>query len=363
VQHTAAELVANPIQSAWLRFFRKFGVAFFWAFIIGLVFGSAAYFRVDRRDLEGDPRWHVVLRLWLERLEWQTFDWRSRELGAASERPDEVVIAAIDEETVVNARESDHPDWAMSPWPRDLLGSVVEQLVREGAALVVVDQTLADVSPHVCQPCRGDSKRSDDEQLAARLEKLGGKVVLGFDWQPDSRRPPDRPLTPFLVKLGDFDDVDAAVPTLRAALSRRVPTFLVVEGTRQQVWGGAVSAEKATQLGQAFEQKAPAIRSLTVADDDRQVTREWLVRRLAAVKQTGVDVDALPRAGAIDGPVAPLLLSQAPAAGAALDAGAGGDAARAVARGEGRRGEPDGGGALHGAHRRARVPLAAVERR
>ncbi len=304
--------MANPIQSAWLRFFRKFGVAFFWAFLIGLLFGSAAYFRVDRRDLEGDPRWHVVLRLWLERLEWQTFDWRSRELGAASERTDEVVIAAIDEETQVNARESDHPDWAMSPWPRDLLGSVVEQVVREGAALVIVDQTLADVSPHVCQPCRGDSRKSDDEQLGARLEKLGNKVVLGFDTFPESRRPPDRPLTPFLVKLGDFDDVDAAVPTIRQALTRRVPTYLVPEGGRQQVWGGAVSEVKATQLGQAFEQKTPTLRSLAVADDDRQVTREWLVRQLATVKASGLDPEALPQVGAIDGPVSPLLLAQAP---------------------------------------------------
>ncbi len=305
-------MATNPIQSAWLRFFRKFGVAFFWAFIIGLAFGSAAYFRVDRRDLEGDLRWHVVLRLWLEKLEWATFDWRSRELGAASERSDDVVIAAIDDETVVNARESEHPDWAMNPWPRELLGSVTEQLIREGASLVIIEGSLADVSPHFCQPCRADAKRTDDELLAAKLEKLGNKVVLGFDWQREGRRPPDRALAPFLVKLGESDALPGALATLRQALARRVPTFLFEKEGKQQVWGGASSEAKARELAAVFEQKTPTVRTLTPADDDHEISREWLVQHFSAV-ESALPAEVLPRVGAFDGPVAPLLMAQAPA--------------------------------------------------
>ena len=62
-------MATNPIQSAGLRFLQKFGVAFLWATIIGLVLGAGAFFRVERRELEGEPRWHVPLRLSLEQLE------------------------------------------------------------------------------------------------------------------------------------------------------------------------------------------------------------------------------------------------------------------------------------------------------
>ena len=46
----------SPIQSAGRRFLQKFGVAFLWATVIGLVLGSMAYFRVGRRELNEDPR-------------------------------------------------------------------------------------------------------------------------------------------------------------------------------------------------------------------------------------------------------------------------------------------------------------------
>ena len=42
-----------------MRFVQKFGVAFLWATIIGFLLGGAAFFRVDRRELEGEARWHV----------------------------------------------------------------------------------------------------------------------------------------------------------------------------------------------------------------------------------------------------------------------------------------------------------------
>jgi adenylate cyclase len=298
----------NPIQSAWLRFFRKFGVAFFWAAVLGVLFGGASYFRIDRSELEGDPRWHAVLRLWLERLEWITFDWRARELGAASERSDEVVIVAIDEETMVNTRESEHPAWAMSPWPRDLLGSVIEQVLREGAALVVLDTPVVDVSAHH----RVDARKSDDELFAARLEKLGGKVVLGFDWQPLSRRPADRPLNPFLVKMGEFNDLDAALPLARRVLASRTTAYLFSSGRTQVLWGGATSEARARDLAAALDVKgALTTRSLTPADDEHELTREWLLTRLVSLEPKGVEVESLPQAGSLDGPVATLLLPQA----------------------------------------------------
>lgn len=314
-------MATNPLQSAGLRFFRKFGVAFFWACVFSLVFGGAAYFRVERRDLEGELRWHAAARLLLERMEWATFDWRARQLGAGLERQDDVVIVGIDEETSANARESEHPEWATSPWPRELLGSVVAQAVREGARLVLIDESLADVSPHHCTPCRADAARlDDDELLGARLKKLEGKVVPAFDWQRDARRPPDRPLTPFLLKVAEPDTVAAAVAPVRAVLTRRATAYLLGEGTQAlTLWAGTVSEAKARALHADLELKGPAqIRPMTPADDEHEVNRDWLLGQTARVEVAGLGDDALPRAGAIDGPVPPLLSTEAPSGAVTL---------------------------------------------
>ena len=92
-----------------MRFVQKFGVAFLWAIVIGLLFGAAAYSRVERKELDGEPRWHVYPRLWLELIEARTVDWRARELGQNEERADGVVLINVDEDTLSNARESKHP--------------------------------------------------------------------------------------------------------------------------------------------------------------------------------------------------------------------------------------------------------------
>lgn len=302
-------MATNPIQSAWLRFFRKFGVAFFWAFVVGVLFGSAAYFRLDRRELEGDPRWHVQLRLLLERIEWATFDWRARELGAESDRSDDVVLVAIDEETMLNARESEHPEWAMNPWPRDLLGAVAEQALREGASLVIIDEALNDVSPHHCVACKGDTRKTDDELLGARLEKLEGKVALGFEWQREARRPADRPLTPFLVKVGDYDDVASAISVVRTVFSRHATAYLFTADGKRNLWAGASSEAKVKELAASLELKSPSFRGLSPSDDEHEITREWLLTDLAGVAAQGIDPDALTKVGTLDGPVTALVSS------------------------------------------------------
>ncbi len=308
-------MATNPIQSAWLRFIRKFGVSFFWACVFSLVFGGAAFFRVERRDLEGELRWHAAARLLLERMEWATFDWRARQAGAQAERLDDVVIVGVDEETAANTRESEHREWAMNPWPRELLGSVIEQVVREGAALVVVDQSLADVSPHFCAPCRPEpGRQSDDELLGNRLKRLDGKVVSAFEWRREARRSPDRPLTPFLLKIVEVKRPEDALEPVREILTRRATAYLTPDGASVGVlWAGATSEAKARALFAELDLRgSPLIRPLTPADDEHELTRDWLLAQTAQVQLSGLDAEVLPRAGAIDGPVPALLMPEAP---------------------------------------------------
>ncbi|MBL8914633.1 MAG: CHASE2 domain-containing protein, partial [Archangium sp.] len=304
-------MATNPIQSAGLRFLQKFGVAFLWATIVGLILGAGAFFRVERRELEGDLRWHVPLRLWLEALENRTVDWRARELGSVSERADGVVLVNVDEDTLTNARESEHPEWAMRPWPRELLGQVAQQAVREGAALVVIDETFVDVSARQCAPCRGEDPRTDDQRFAELLKGLGGKVVLGVDWRRESRRPADRPLTPVLLRVTEVDSEPKALLALRSVLLQRTSAYLIAENGKFTVWAGSTDDLRTQKLASALEIKGtPVTRTLTAADDAAEITSEQLLEKLAQTKVTGLDPELPPRAGAIDAPVPALLMPE-----------------------------------------------------
>lgn len=294
-----------------MRFVQKFGVAFLWASVVGLLLGGAAYFRVERTELEGEPRWHVYPRLWLELAEARTVDWRSRELGRDDERPDGVVLVNIDEDTLSNARESEHPEWAMRPWPRELLGAVVEQAVQEGASMVFVDESFSDVSPRQCAPCKGEDPRGDDQRFAERLKGLGGKVVLGFDWRRETRRSPDRPLLPLLMRVAEVDAEVAALPLVRRVLLQRTTAYVTEGGGKFTVWAGSTGEVRTRELAAALDLKGtPLTRSLTPADDAAEVNAELLLQRLAQVQVQGFDADLAPHAGALDAPVSALLMPE-----------------------------------------------------
>lgn len=308
----------NPLQSAGLRFVRKFGVAFFWATVFGLLFGGASFFRIERQDFTGDLRWHVQLRLLLERVEWLTYDWRARQLGEASQRSDEVVIVSVDDETIANARETEHPEWAMRPWPRELTGRVAAQVLDEGAALVIVDQSFRDVSPRTCSPCKGERLQSDDEKLSALLEPRDGKVVLTWNFSNDRGRPGERPLTPVMVRLGEFDTTREAFAMVREGLSRKAPVTYLISDGKPVIWAGAASEAKAKELAQALNVKTVQTRQRVPSDDEHDVDEAWLTQRIAEVEVEGVDPSRLVRARSIEAPVAPLLLWGAPAGASTL---------------------------------------------
>jgi adenylate cyclase len=294
-----------------MRFIQKFGVAFLWATIIGVLFGGAAYFRLDRKELEGEPHWHVYPRLWLEQLEARSVDWRARELGRTDERADGVVLINVDEDTLTNARASEHPEWAMRPWPRDLLGQVAEQAVREGALMVFIDESFADVSARQCSPCRGEDPRTDDQKFAERLKGLGGKVVLGFEWRQQKSRAADRPLLPLLLRVAEVEGESQAFPHVRRVLLQRTTAYVISNGGRFTVWAGASGDSQVRDLATALELKgAPQTRSLTPADDAAEWSAELLLQKLASVQVQGFNADQAPLAGSLDAPVPALLMQE-----------------------------------------------------
>jgi adenylate cyclase len=278
--------------------------------VFGLLFGAAAFYRVDPADFEGELRWPIALRQWVDRLEFLTLDWRLRELGGESQRSDDVVIIAVDEETMENARVSSHADWAMRPWPRDLLGGVAEQALKEGAALIVLDEPLSDVSPHRCAPCKAtDRRRTDDALLGDRFERLDSRIVVGMEWGRGTRRPPERQLTPFLVLVSAVESEREALPVLRSVLVGKVPAFLEPRGQKWLVWAGATSEANARELTRVLNLSGSTIRAFSPDDVPFEVDLSFVAKRLAQVTITGNGIVSPSLAGTIAAPVPELLVS------------------------------------------------------
>ncbi len=301
-------MAPSPFQSAGRRFARRFGVSFFWAALIGSLLGAGVAFRVPRAVSDEPPAWHEVLRLWLERLELMTFDWRMRAYGEQSSRSDEVVLATVDDDTLASAREAANAALAVRPWPRELYGNLAEQALREGAGMVLLDVPLSDLSARTCIPCKGDRARTDDELLGAKLEKIGDKVVLPVGWSTSAPRPPDRELKPWMVKIGEFAANEQPIEAVRRVVATRTQAFLIPAGDKRQLWASALTEQRAQALGAQLEVKGATVRAQTPDDSAFEVGATWLAVHSAEITVEGIDASKLTRARTLEGPVAALLV-------------------------------------------------------
>lgn len=294
-----------PLQSVGRRFLAKFGVAFAWASLVAVFMGGAAFFRVPRTALDQNQPWHAELRLLLERLELYTYDWRARMLGDQSHRSDAVVLLSLDDETLSNARAAADESLSVRPWPRELMGALASESVKEGASVVLFDTPLVDASPRIC----AGSKAGDDEELMARkLEALPGTVVLPM--HPLERPPPtpERELKPWLVRVGAFAKPEDARQMLRRVLVARAPAYRVQVSEGVEVWAGALTEAKARELATALEVKGAAPVRPEGADDAKNEVRPVdLLVELAQVQVSGLAVERLPQVRSLEGPVAQLL--------------------------------------------------------
>jgi adenylate cyclase len=303
-------VAGNPIQSAGRRFVAKFGVSFAWALLFSALFGGLVFFRVPRSETD-DPSWHAELRLWLERLELLTYDWRARALGDAQVRADGVVLLALDDETLANAREAADLSLSVRPWPRDLLGALMQQAVREGAKEVMLDMSVADISPRQCG-AKGELLSADDDALRRRIESQPGRMMLTFRALDEHGHVPDRELKPFLLKVGDFDAQAEAREPVRHVLSQRAPAYLLPKASQGfELWAAALSEAKAKELAQTLELKGAAqIRPESADDPKYEVDAAWLLESLATV-DVDADLSKLPRLKAYDAPVPAVLTDKA----------------------------------------------------
>ncbi len=319
-------------QSAARRFLGRLAFSFAQAALFGALVGGLVYFRVPRRVQEetrpSDRTLSQQLRLWLEVLELQTYDWRARELARDQRPSDDVVLASIDEEAVAHGRQSEDPKLAIQPWSRALLGSLFDQAQREGASGVLLDFLQPDLSPRTCAPPSPPGAPANSEEAAARREKAllreddesyrrqldarPGHSTLAFNWSAEPPPPVTPPLFPWLLFVGDRPSEPDSRDLVRRVLADGRPAYVIPDGKRVRVYAGVAGDDEARTVAVQWGLKdAPEIRQRPgpegAGPDRYRYNSERLLVSLSEVQVEGLRPEGLLVARSLQPPVAPLL--------------------------------------------------------
>lgn len=308
------------VPSAGRRFLRRLFFSLGQALIFGGVIGALVYFRAPEDTSDGVFSVMRTVRTQLERWELQTYDFRARALGRRDGRSDDVVVVAVDNETLLAGRQGDDPRFASQPWPRDALGGIVSELHREGATQVVLEPVFSDASPHACVvPTRGPNTPDvqstgpgDDVALRHRLDGEGLRSTLAFEWETEVSPPPPAPLRPYLVFVRTVPTLEAGYPHLQRVLADRHPAYVLpaAKGSGFDLWAAVSDEGEGQALAASWKVEGGArVRELSAADRPHLFDAMDFFLALAEVRVQGLDPKGLPRFRALQIPV-PALLSQ-----------------------------------------------------
>lgn len=300
-----------PIYSAGLRFLQRLGFSLLQALLFGGLLGLVVYYRVPavQADAEGVPLLQRPIA-WIESLERATYDWRARALGARSTRSEQVLVVAVDDETLAEARQDSRHGIASNPWPRQILGGLSRRLVDEGAELVLLDFPFTERSPHACldMGTPGVEGLDDDRAFRKLLDTHAERSVLSFSWAMDRSLPPGSNLWPYRVRLGTWANEAAARGQVQAVLADQRPAFLLPVRNKVEVWAGVASEQEGMRLAPELGvREAPRVEERQVADDTFRVGPVELFVSLAEVQVEGLDPAGLTEVRQLQHPVAPLL--------------------------------------------------------
>jgi adenylate cyclase len=306
--------------SATRRFLRRAGFALFSAALFGALFGGLLYFRVPRgswEQQEGRLPLHKEARRLLESLELRTYDWRVRELGRASEPSRDVVVVALDDRTLDAAAASKDPGINAQPWPREILGGMVQEMILQGAKLVVVDLLFPHLSPRHCPSdlpaTYGVQVQDSDDDVRFRelLDAHPGRSVLVFAVADESRAamPPDGILKN-IVLVEQVDTADQVAELVREVFTAGHPALAIPAGKRTQVWAIVHEPNAARSIAR-LQDRARAgnlvSRPRTNQESAYEVTAQDLLVWLSAVEVEGLDPARVRLRNALEFPTPRLL--------------------------------------------------------
>jgi len=315
---------SRPVQSSGRRFLKRLGFALLQTAIFGALIGGLVFARVPRTqlDTEGAPQtvlaWLVGL---IERPERVTYDARVRALGESLQRqrpkeskPQErVVVVTVDDDTLTNARQSQHRELASYPWPREVIGGMTRRLVEEGASIVLIDMLFPELSPRGCFTQESEAgEASDDERFRSLLSQDPGRSALAFSWSVPRASPPTFQLWPYRARVGSHPGQAEARSQAQAVLALQRPAFLIPSGDRVEVWAGVEDEREGQVLAARLgaPQAQALVRERRSSDDASRVTPLDLFVSLAEVEVEGLDPSQLLQVRTLRHPVVPLLGSQ-----------------------------------------------------
>ncbi len=311
-----------PVQSAGRRFLKRLGFALLQTAIFGSLIGGIVSVRMPRTqlDTEGAPQTvlaHLVALL--ERPERITYDVRVRALGDALQRQrqkepraqERVVVVTVDDDTLGNARQSDHQGLASYPWSREAIGGLTRRLVAEGSSVVMLDMLFPELSPRVCTtPGAGGGEASDDGAFRKLLSETPGQSALAFSWSVPRASPPAPQIWPYRVRVGTHAGQTEARAQALKVLSTQRPAFLIPVEDKVEVWAGVEDEREGQSFSTRFGSSQGVVRERRAADDTSRVTALDLFVSLARVEVEGLDPSRLLQVRTLQHPVVQLLGTQ-----------------------------------------------------
>jgi adenylate cyclase len=304
---------------AW-RFVRRLAFSLLQASIFGSLLGVMVYYRLPQgtREEGGEEElaWHQRIRVGLERLELPFYDLRMRALADRANRSDDVVVVAVDAETLSNAREAEASAYGVQPWPRDLVGALTERMLEEGAASVLLNWQMPDASPVGFRvSTRGPLEPLDDVAFRVRLDRHPDESTLGMGWSRERGALPVTGLYPFLLHAGKAPSAEAVRHDVRKILAFRRPAFVIPDKSGVDVWAGVSSDEDGAKFAETLGVKPPLrIREYAASERAHQMTSVELAVTLARVEVRGLDPLKLIKARTLEPPF-PALMGQNSALG------------------------------------------------
>jgi adenylate cyclase len=296
----------NPLQSAGRRFLAKFGVALLWALVFGLAIGALAAQRVSFNTQLARLGVLSFAAQLLESAERPTIDWRARALGGTLSPHENVVLVAVDDETISNARESNDPRLASQPWPRSTLGALVRQATDEGARTVLLDEDLERPSPQVC----AGELNQDDDSFAEQLLPVAGRLVLPCSWTARVPFLVSKKLVTHLLKVGHAPTAELQRQLVTDVLRLGLPAYVKAAPLADAVWAGVENEEEAKKAAKSLRLKQSEVAVKTIDDDRFHVDRTWLVLHTATLTVEGIDPSKLLPVNTLTPPIARALLPQ-----------------------------------------------------
>jgi adenylate cyclase len=305
-----------PGSSAGRRWLTRSGFALFAALLSTLVFGTLAFLRVPHLAADDDVQKARDPARLLEQLELRTYDWRSQHLGRSSKISDEVVLLAVNDDTLAWASSQRLPGLATQPWPREVIGGLINEVVLQGARLVLVDYLFSYLSPTNCTSNLAQvygldgPELGDDLTFRALLDQAPGRSMLAFSGQQSRRLLVASDPIQHIALVAQVERRENTFEPLRQVLATRRMAFSIPDGPRFQIWAGVDSKEDASVLLQTMERPGaadPVLRPRTPQEGHYEITPTDLLLALASVEVEGLDPEALQDLIAVDHPVSPLL--------------------------------------------------------